>query len=83
MTTASTPVDAELPRSAGLRRRHTAGLLILLAAVAPLPFTAASPAVALGEPTSTDPIAPDTADPAIEFHDGDCSMVATARATPS
>ncbi|PPH52961.1 family 43 glycosylhydrolase [Rathayibacter sp. AY1E2] len=77
MTTAPTPADAERPRSAGLRRRLTAGLLILLAAVVALPFTAASPAVALGEPTFTNPIAPDTADPTIEFHDGNYYMVAT------
>ncbi|WP_219813997.1 family 43 glycosylhydrolase [Rathayibacter sp. AY1F4] len=77
MTTAPMPADAERPRSARLRRRLTAGLLILLAAVVALPFTAASPAVALGEPTFTNPIAPDTADPTIEFHDGNYYMVAT------
>ncbi|OOB92135.1 family 43 glycosylhydrolase [Rathayibacter sp. VKM Ac-2630] len=59
------------------RRRLTAGLLILLASVVALPMLAAAPAAAIGEPTFTNPIEPDTADPTIEFHDGNYYMVAT------
>jgi GH43 family beta-xylosidase len=60
-----------------VRRRLTAGLLILLASVVALPMLAAAPAAAIGEPTFTNPIEPDTADPTIEFHDGNYYMVAT------
>ncbi|QHC56664.1 family 43 glycosylhydrolase, partial [Rathayibacter tanaceti] len=78
MTPAPTPAAERdrVPRGS-LRRRLTAGLLILLAAVVALPFTAAAPAHALGEPTFTNPIEPDTADPTIEFHDGNYYLVAT------
>ncbi|NQX17566.1 RICIN domain-containing protein [Rathayibacter sp. VKM Ac-2857] len=61
----------------GLRRRLTAGLLILLAAIVALPLAAASPAAAIGESTFTNPLEPDTADPTIEFHDGNYYLVAT------
>ncbi|QHC64281.1 family 43 glycosylhydrolase [Rathayibacter festucae] len=61
----------------GLRRRLIAGLLILLAAIVALPLAAASPAAAIGESTFTNPLEPDTADPTIEFHDGNYYLVAT------
>ncbi|WP_314456453.1 RICIN domain-containing protein [uncultured Microbacterium sp.] len=51
-------------------------MYILLAVVLLLPL-AATPAQAIGESTFTNPIAPDTADPTIEFYDGNYYMVAT------
>lgn len=72
--TAPLPADA---RAGGGARRLVAWLLVLLAALVALPLAVATPAAAIGEPTFTNPIEPDTADPTIEWHDGNYYMVAT------
>lgn len=72
----STPLGPPQYAADTLRRRFAAFILILLASILALPL-AATPAQAIGEDTFTNPIAPDTADPTIEFYDGNYYMVAT------
>ncbi|HYI32975.1 MAG TPA: family 43 glycosylhydrolase [Glaciibacter sp.] len=61
---------------ASLRAQIAAVMVVLLASVLAVPL-AASSAVAIGESTFTNPIEPDTADPTIEYSDGNYYMVAT------
>lgn len=65
-----------------LKSLRTAARIALVAALAVGGLTAADglqapSAQAVGEDTFTNPIAPDTADPTIEFHDGNYYMVST------
>lgn len=69
--------QARLQPVTGTRPRTFIGILMLLMGLIVAPIAAALPAAAIGAATFTNPIEPDTADPTIEFYEGNYYMVAT------
>lgn len=70
------PSDGAAVRTVALLRLATVALLAV-GALSAAGIVQAPTAQAIGGDTFTNPIAPDTADPTIEFHDGNYYMVAT------